>query len=77
MFKVAVIGGSGLLGRALNDELRRQAGWQIVATAFTRPSSQMVALDVRDSLEVERFIEHQARAMQDAAVAFMRAELER
>jgi hypothetical protein len=25
---------------------------------------------------VERFIEHQARAMQDAAVAFMRAELE-
>ncbi len=26
---------------------------------------------------VERFIEHQARAMQDAAVAFMRPELER
>ena len=25
---------------------------------------------------VERFIEHQARAMQDAAVAFMRPELE-
>ena len=26
---------------------------------------------------VERFVEHQARTMQDAAVAFMRAELER
>ena len=26
---------------------------------------------------VERFIEHQARTMQEAAVAFMRAELER
>jgi dTDP-4-dehydrorhamnose reductase len=60
MFKIALIGGSGLLGRALKDELECQAGWQIVATAFSRPSSQMVALDVRDSLAVERFIEHVA-----------------
>ena len=60
MFKVALIGGSGLLGRALNDELARQEGWQIVATAFSRPSPLMVALDVRDSLAVERFIEHAA-----------------
>ncbi|EDZ99038.1 dTDP-4-dehydrorhamnose reductase [Burkholderia sp. H160] len=58
MFKVVVIGGSGLLGRALNDELARHDGWQIVTTAFSRPSRQMVALDVRDSLAVERFIEH-------------------
>ncbi|MBC8752015.1 dTDP-4-dehydrorhamnose reductase [Paraburkholderia sp. WC7.3g] len=60
MFKVAVIGGSGLLGRALNDELARQAGWQSVATALSRPSPQMIALDVRDSLAVERFIDHVA-----------------
>lgn len=65
MFKVAVIGGSGLLGRALNDELRSQAGWQVVATAFSRPSSQMVGLDVRDSLAVEGFIE---RVAPDAVV---------
>jgi dTDP-4-dehydrorhamnose reductase len=58
MFKVAVIGGSGLLGRALNNELVRQPGWQVVATAFSRPSPQMVALDVRDSHAIERFIEH-------------------
>jgi dTDP-4-dehydrorhamnose reductase len=60
MFKVAVIGGSGLLGRALNDELARQAGWKIVTTAFSRPSPQMAALDVRDRVAVERFIEHVA-----------------
>ncbi|WP_233850500.1 dTDP-4-dehydrorhamnose reductase family protein [Paraburkholderia sp. HD33-4] len=57
MFKVVVIGGSGLLGRALNDELARQTDWQIVSTAFSRPSSHMVALDVRDRLAVERFID--------------------
>ncbi|MEM5295916.1 SDR family oxidoreductase [Burkholderia sp. JPY481] len=60
MFKVAVIGGSGLLGRALNDELAGQADWHIVSTAFSRPSPQMVELDVRDSLAVGRFIDHVA-----------------
>jgi dTDP-4-dehydrorhamnose reductase len=65
MFKVAVIGGSGLLGRALSDELARQTGWQIITTAFSRPSPQMVTLDVRDSLAIERFIE---RVAPDAVV---------
>ncbi|SMG28678.1 dTDP-4-dehydrorhamnose reductase family protein [Paraburkholderia susongensis] len=60
MFKVAVIGGSGLLGRALVDELARQAGWQVVATAFSRPSPDQVALDIRDAQAVERFIERTA-----------------
>ncbi|MBN3805872.1 SDR family oxidoreductase [Paraburkholderia sp. Ac-20336] len=60
MFKVAVIGGSGLLGRALVDELARQDDWQVVATAFSRPSPQMAALDVRDAQAVERFIERTA-----------------
>ncbi|NML35284.1 dTDP-4-dehydrorhamnose reductase family protein [Paraburkholderia antibiotica] len=60
MFKVAVIGGSGMLGRALVDELTRQAGWQVVATAFSRPSPQTVALDIRDAVAVERFIEQSA-----------------
>ncbi|MBB5416141.1 dTDP-4-dehydrorhamnose reductase family protein [Paraburkholderia atlantica] len=58
MFKVAVIGGSGLLGRALIDELAGQVDWHITSTAFSRPSPQMVRLDVRDSLAVERFIDH-------------------
>ena len=60
MFKVAVIGGSGLLGRVLVDELARQDGWQVAATAFSRPSPQMAALDVRDAQAVERFIERTA-----------------
>ncbi|OLL32513.1 NAD(P)-dependent oxidoreductase [Burkholderia sp. SRS-W-2-2016] len=60
MFKVAVIGGSGMLGRALVDELTQQTDWQVVATSFSRPSSQTVALDIRDTGAVERFIEQTA-----------------
>jgi dTDP-4-dehydrorhamnose reductase len=60
MFKVAVIGASGLLGRALVDELTQQAGWQVVATAFSRPGPNTVALDIRDAQAVEQFIEREA-----------------
>ncbi|RKT24377.1 dTDP-4-dehydrorhamnose reductase [Paraburkholderia sp. RAU2J] len=60
MFKVAVIGASGLVGRALVDELAQQAGWQVVATAFSRPAPNTVALDIRDAQAVEQFVEHEA-----------------
>ncbi|HEY2020281.1 SDR family oxidoreductase [Paraburkholderia sp.] len=60
MFKVAVVGGSGLLGRALVDELARETSWQVFATAFSRPSPAMVALDIRDAQAVGRFIERSA-----------------
>lgn len=60
MFKVAVIGASGLLGRALVDELAQQAGWQVVATTFRRPGSQTVTLDIRDQPAVAQFIGREA-----------------
>ncbi|MFM0741407.1 SDR family oxidoreductase [Paraburkholderia xenovorans] len=60
MFKVAVIGGSGLVGRVLVDELAQQTDWQVVATAFTRPGPDTVALDIRDAQAVERFVEREA-----------------
>jgi len=60
MFKVAVIGGSGLLGRALVDELAREAGWQVLATAFSRSSPEMVKLDIRNVQAVGQFIERTA-----------------
>ncbi|MGF6569744.1 dTDP-4-dehydrorhamnose reductase [Paraburkholderia sp. GAS333] len=60
MFTVAVIGASGLLGRALVDELAQQSGWQVVATAFSRPGPNTVALDIRDAQAVERFVETEA-----------------
>jgi dTDP-4-dehydrorhamnose reductase len=60
MFKVAVIGASGLLGRALVDELAQQAGWQVVATAFSRPGPNTVSLDIRDAQAVEQFVEREA-----------------
>ncbi|MBW0451123.1 SDR family oxidoreductase [bacterium M00.F.Ca.ET.228.01.1.1] len=60
MFKVAVIGASGLLGRAVMNELAEQPAWQVVGTAFTRPAPNTVALDVRDSRAVEEFVEREA-----------------
>ncbi|WP_168793192.1 dTDP-4-dehydrorhamnose reductase family protein [Paraburkholderia aromaticivorans] len=60
MFKVAVIGASGLLGRALVDELAQQAGWQVVATAVSRPAPGKVALDIRNARAVEQFVEREA-----------------
>ncbi|WP_321843258.1 dTDP-4-dehydrorhamnose reductase family protein [Paraburkholderia bannensis] len=65
MFKVAVVGASGLLGRALERELAAQTGWQVVQTAFSRVGAQQVALDVRDARAVEAFI---AREAPDAIV---------
>ncbi|MGF6242476.1 MULTISPECIES: dTDP-4-dehydrorhamnose reductase family protein [Paraburkholderia] len=60
MFKVAVIGASGLLGRALVDELAQQADWQVVSTAFRRAGPSRVALDIRDEQAVGQFIEREA-----------------
>jgi dTDP-4-dehydrorhamnose reductase len=60
MFKVAVIGASGLLGRATVDELGQQTGWQVVSTAFRRAGPPMRVLDVRDSRAVDAFIAQEA-----------------
>ncbi|CAG4900172.1 dTDP-4-dehydrorhamnose reductase family protein [Paraburkholderia saeva] len=65
MFKVAVIGASGLLGRAIAGELAQQRGWQIVSTAFRRADPHMTALDVRDAQAVDAFV---AREKPDALV---------
>ncbi|NIE64978.1 SDR family oxidoreductase [Burkholderia sp. Ax-1719] len=65
MFKVAIIGASGLLGRALVRELQTQTGWQVVQTAFSRVGPQQVALDVRDARAVSDFV---AREAPDAIV---------
>jgi dTDP-4-dehydrorhamnose reductase len=65
MFKVAIAGASGLLGRALVRELAAQTDWQVVQTAFSRVGAQQVALDVRDARAVEAFV---ARESPDAIV---------
>jgi dTDP-4-dehydrorhamnose reductase len=56
MFKVAVIGASGLLGRAVADELALQ-DWQVVQTTFSRRDPQSVVLDIRDADAVSHFID--------------------
>jgi dTDP-4-dehydrorhamnose reductase len=64
-FKVALIGASGLLGRAVAKELDGVPGWHVVRTAFSRHDARSVALDIRDELAVRRFI---AREAPDAIV---------
>lgn len=60
MFKVAIIGATGLVGRALVDELAQQTDWQVVSTAFRRAGPGQIALDIRDAQAVSRFVEAEA-----------------
>jgi dTDP-4-dehydrorhamnose reductase len=58
-FRVALIGASGLLGRAVAVELADVASWQVVRTAHSRGDAQSVKLDIRDDAAVRAFIEHE------------------
>ncbi|MEX3839619.1 dTDP-4-dehydrorhamnose reductase family protein [Paraburkholderia sp. BR10882] len=60
MFKVAVIGASGLLGRAVVRELAADTAWQVVPTAFRHGGPQQTVLDVRDTQAVNAFVEREA-----------------
>jgi dTDP-4-dehydrorhamnose reductase len=60
MFKVAVIGASGLLGRAVVRELATETPWRVVPTAFRHGSPQQPVLDVRDEEAVNAFVEREA-----------------
>ncbi|MBB2929921.1 dTDP-4-dehydrorhamnose reductase family protein [Paraburkholderia silvatlantica] len=60
MFKVAVIGASGLLGRAVVRELAAETPWQVVPTAFRHGGPQQAVLDVRDAQAVNAFVEREA-----------------
>lgn len=60
MFKVAVIGASGLLGRAIVGELAAVNGWQIAQTAFRRVAPHQTALDIRDAQGIARYIERES-----------------
>jgi dTDP-4-dehydrorhamnose reductase len=57
MFTVGVIGGSGLLGRALTAELAARAGWRVVSTAHRRVHGSALALDIRDRATVASFVD--------------------
>ncbi|MCX4166168.1 MULTISPECIES: SDR family oxidoreductase [Paraburkholderia] len=60
MFTVAIIGASGLLGRAVIDELARERDWRVIPTAFRRTAAHMVSLDIRDAGAVAQFVEREA-----------------
>lgn len=72
MFKVGLLGASGLLGRAIAAELRQHTQheppgeptaaepWQVIETAFSRPGLGQLSLDIRDPHAVEHFMEREA-----------------
>ena len=57
MFTVAVIGASGLLGRAVAGELGTRTGWRVVPTAHRRADENTAALDIRDAAAVALFVD--------------------
>jgi dTDP-4-dehydrorhamnose reductase len=60
MFTVAVIGSSGLLGRALADELSTRTDWRVVRTAHRRAGHGSAALDIRDTAAIAAFVDRVA-----------------
>lgn len=60
MFKVAVIGASGLLGRAVVRELAVESAFEVVPTAFRHGSAGTRVLDVRDAQAVQAFVDREA-----------------
>lgn len=65
MFTVAVIGGSGLVGRALMETLNDRRGWRVIGTAHRRAHGALEPLDIRDPTAIDAFI---ARTAPDAVV---------
>lgn len=60
MFTVAVIGASGLVGRAVASELTAHTDWRVVRTAHRRAGKQAVTLDIRDAAAVDAFVDRSA-----------------
>jgi dTDP-4-dehydrorhamnose reductase len=67
-WRVAVLGASGLLGRAVAAELAASAGFEVVRTAMSRAGEGLHRLDLTDTLALERFFEtHRPRTVVLAA----------
>jgi|SRR5579863_847747 len=60
MFKVALLGASGLLGRAIANALADRSEWCVVRTAHRRVDGASAPLDIRDAAAVDAFIERTA-----------------
>ena len=56
MFTVAVIGGSGLVGRAVMETLAERAGWRVIGTAHRRAQGSLVPLDIGNAAAIDAFI---------------------
>ena len=56
MRKVVITGASGLLGRALVREFKKQSRFTVIGTAFNRASTDLVKLDLLDFGSVSKFL---------------------
>ncbi|MDB5837130.1 MAG: NAD(P)-dependent oxidoreductase [Caballeronia sp.] len=59
-FRVALIGASGLLGRAVANELATITRWRVIRTAFRHGDANSITLDIRDEGAVRHFVTDQA-----------------
>jgi dTDP-4-dehydrorhamnose reductase len=67
-WRVAVLGASGLLGRAVAAELAANRGFQVIRTAMSRAGEGLHRLDLTDTLSLERFFDtHRPRTVVLAA----------
>ncbi|WP_175104767.1 dTDP-4-dehydrorhamnose reductase family protein [Pararobbsia alpina] len=67
-WRVAVLGASGLLGRAIAAELAASAGFEVVSTAMSRAGEGLHRLDLTDTPALERFFDtHRPRTVVLAA----------
>ena len=57
MFTVAVIGGSGLVGRALMETLNGRADWRVIGTAHRRARGALEPLDIRNATAIDAFVD--------------------
>lgn len=75
-FTVALIGASGLLGRAVATELAQHAkDWRVVRTAHRRSAAGSVPLDIRDHHAVRAFLRREKPQVVVVAAAERRPDV--
>ena len=54
---ILITGASGLLGRSVMHQLKKNPGWQVYGTAFSRAQEPLLPLDLNDGAQVRATLE--------------------
>ena len=55
--RVLITGASGLLGRALYREFKREGNWEVLGLAFSRAGGELKAVDLKDKDAVSQVVQ--------------------